>query len=68
MMAMDSGRSTATIEGHWLGLRNYLRMFRGVSEWNLDLYVGFYQCMHNFRRDCLGFLQRLFGALTLEVP
>lgn len=25
-----------TIEGLWLGLRNYLRPFRGVSEWNLE--------------------------------
>ena len=57
-----------TMEGHWLGLRNYLRMFRGVSKWCLDLYVGFYQCLHNFRRDFLGFLQRLFGGFTSDVP
>jgi transposase-like protein len=27
-----------TIEGFWLGLRNYLRPFRGVSKWCLDLW------------------------------
>lgn len=57
-----------TIEGHWLGLRNFLRPFRGVSKWCLDLYVAFYQCLHNFRRDFLGFLQRLFGAFTPNGP
>jgi len=55
---------TNTIEGHWLGLRNYLRPFRGVSKWCLDLYLAFYQGMHNFRRDFLGFLRQLFGPIT----
>ncbi len=57
-----------TMEGQWLGLRNFLRPFRGVSEWCPGLYVGFYQCLHNFRRDFLGFLQRLFGAFTPNGP
>ena len=53
-----------TIEGFWLGLRNYLRPFRGVSKWRLDLYLAFYQGMHNFRHDVLGFLGRLLGPVT----
>ena len=55
-----------TIEGFWLGLRNYLRPFRGVSKWNLDLYLAFYQGMHNFRRDCLGFLHAILRPFTPE--
>ena len=53
-----------TIEGFWLGLRNYLRPFRGVSKWCLDLYLAFYQGMHNFRHNVLGFLGRLLGPVT----
>ena len=54
------------IEGFWLGLRNYLRPFRGVSKWCLDIYLAFYQGMHNHRRDALGFLRRLLGPVTSE--
>jgi len=53
-----------TIEGFWLGLRNYLRPFRGVSKWSLDLYLAFYQGMHNFRFDVMAFLGRLLGPIT----
>ena len=53
-----------TLEGFWLGLRNYLRPFRGVSKWCLDLSLAFYQGMHNFRRDFLGFLTALLGPFT----
>lgn len=58
-----------TREGHWLGLRNFLRPFRGVSKWCLDLYAGFdLRGSHDVRRDFLGFLQRLFGAFTPNGP
>ena len=55
-----------TIEGLWLGLRNYLRPFRGVGKWCLDLYLAFYQGMHNFRHDVLGFLAQLLRPITPE--
>jgi hypothetical protein len=42
----------------------YLRPFRGVSKWCLDLYLAFYQGMHNYRCDALRFLQRLLGPVT----
>ena len=54
------------IEGFWLGLRNYLRPFRGVSKWCLDSYLAFYQGMHNYRRDVLGFLRKLLRLITPE--
>ena len=50
-----------TIEGHWTGLRNFLRPFRGVSKWFLNQYVSFYQCLHNFQDDFTKFLRMLLG-------
>ena len=61
-------RSSCPLEGFWLGLRNYLRPFRGVSKWCLDLYPAFYEATHNFRRDFLGFLRRLLGPFTPNSP
>lgn len=57
-----------TIEGFWLGRRNYLRPFRGVSKWCLDLYLAFDEAIHNYRRDFLGFLRRLLGPFTPNSP
>ena len=37
------------MEGYWTGLRNYLRMFRGVSKWFLDQYVRFYMFLTNYK-------------------
>lgn len=55
-----------TIEGLWLGLRNHLRPFRGVSKWRLDVYLAFYQGIHNFRRDFVGFLRQLLGPFAVN--
>ena len=38
---------TNTIEGIWTGVRNYLRMFRGVSKWFLPGYVAAFAAVHN---------------------
>lgn len=38
---------TNTQEGFWTGLRNFLRMFRGVSKWFLWGYVAAYAAIHN---------------------
>ena len=40
---------TNRAEGFWVGLRNYLRSFRGVSKHFLGLYVAWYEAMHNYR-------------------
>lgn len=40
-----------TAEGFWVGLRNFLRMFRGVSKYFLSGYVAFYEALHNYRED-----------------
>lgn len=51
-----------TMEGFWLGCRNFLRMFRGVHKKYLNQYVAFYACMHNFRCEVLLFLGALLGC------
>lgn len=38
---------TNTMEGFWTGLRNFLRMFRGVSKWYLWGYVAAFAAVHN---------------------
>jgi transposase-like protein len=50
-----------TMEGHWAGLRTYLRPFRGVSKWYLDQYVAIYQWGHRIKRVTDEFLRILLG-------
>jgi hypothetical protein len=38
------------MEGHWAGLRTYLRPFRGVSKWYLDQDVATDQWGHRIKR------------------
>jgi transposase-like protein len=57
-----------TMEGHWTGLRNFLRMFRGVHKRYLGQYVAFYQCLHNFRTAVWEFLAVLLGSVTPKGP
>lgn len=40
---------TNTMEGFWTGLRNYLRIFRGVSKHHLYHYVAMYAWIHNVK-------------------
>jgi hypothetical protein len=49
-------------------LRNYLRPFRGVSKWCLDLDLAFDEAIHNDRRDSLGLLRRLLRPFTPNSP
>lgn len=51
-----------TIEGVWTGLRNFLRIFRGVSKWYLSQYVAMFQWMYNLKRTTQDFLRLLLGA------
>jgi transposase len=57
-----------SMEGFWLGLRNFLRPFRGVSKWWLDNYVHFYACLHNFRWSFTDFLRCLLGPFSPNGP
>jgi transposase len=48
-----------TMEGWWVGLRNFLRPFRGVSKHYLDQYVAVFQWIANCPFVCWDFLQAL---------
>jgi transposase len=50
-----------TQEGLWTGLRNFLRLFRGVSKWYLGQYVAIFQWGHNIKRATDEFLRALLG-------
>jgi transposase len=50
-----------TQEGLWTGLRNFLRLFRGVSKWYLAQYVAVFQWGHNIKRATDEFLRGLLG-------
>ena len=51
-----------TIEGIWTGLRNHLRIFRGVSKKYLDGYVAMFQWRHNLKIATDAFLRTLLTA------
>ena len=44
------------IEGRWIGLRNFLRTFRGVSKKYLMQYVSMFQWSDNLKRVTLELL------------
>jgi transposase len=48
-----------TMEGFWSLLRSWLRPPRGISQENLPLYLGFFECVHNIRRRGKALLQAL---------
>jgi len=50
-----------TLEGMWTGLRNYLRIFRGVNKVYLHQYVGIFQWAYNLKRATPEFLRALLG-------
>lgn len=53
-----------TMEGIWTGLRNYLRIFRGVRKDRLYLYVAVFQWSHNLKTATSDFLRALLGVPT----
>jgi transposase len=48
-----------TMEGIWTGLRNFLRLFRGVHKRNLALYVAMFEWAHNLKRITPAFMRLL---------
>lgn len=50
-----------TLEGMWTGLRNFLRIFRGVNKIYLYQYVGIFQWKYNLKRATPEFLRALLG-------
>jgi transposase len=48
-----------TIEGIWTGLRNFLRIFRGVSKYYLSQYVAVFEWIHNLKIATSAFLRAM---------
>ena len=48
-----------TIEGSWTGLRNFLRMFRGVSKHYLYQYVCIHEWAANIKKVSVEFLRAM---------
>ena len=48
-----------TMEGIWTGLRNFLRIFRGVHKKYLKLYVAMFEWIHNLKSVTDDFLRAL---------
>ena len=50
-----------TLEGMWTGLRNHLRIFRGVNKEYLHQYVAIFEWTCNVKRATPEFLRALLG-------
>ena len=51
-----------TLEGLWTGMRNFLRLFRGVSKKYLHQYVAMFEWASNVKRATPEFLGALLGG------
>jgi transposase-like protein len=50
-----------TLEGMWTGLRNHLRIFRGVNKKYLHQYIAIFEWSYNMKRATPEFLRALLG-------
>ena len=50
-----------TLEGLWTGVRNFLRPFRGVSQWFLEQDVAVFQWGYNLKSVTDEFMKVLLG-------
>ena len=55
-----------TLEGVWTGLRDFLRLFRGVNKVYLDPYVKMFEWSHNLKRVTASFLRVLLEGRTVD--
>lgn len=53
------------IEGTWTGLRNFLRMFRGVSKHYLNQYVSIHEWAVNIKKAGVEFFRAMCGVTRL---
>ena len=54
-----------TIEGLWTGVRNFLRIFRGVNKVYLQQYIAIFEWTHNSKKVTKEFLR---NVLTCKTP
>ena len=57
-----------TMEGIWVGLRNFLRPFRGIHKKYLYLYVAMFEWAYNLRWIDFDFLRRLLFPPSTYFP
>jgi len=57
-----------TMEGIWVGLRNFLRPFRGIHKKYLYLYVAMFEWSHNLRWIDFDFLRLLLFPASTYFP
>lgn len=57
-----------TIEGFWTGLRNFLRLFRGVHKKYLDQYTAIYEWSYNAKTATINFFRLILGPITPNAP
>ena len=50
-----------TLEGLWTGVRNFLRVFRGVNKVYLEQYIKLFEWSHNIKKVTDDFLRVLVG-------
>jgi transposase len=59
---------TNTSEGIWTGLRNFLRIFRGVHKKYLYLYCAIFEMKHNYKSVCPAIVQaNVFNSRVLTI-
>ena len=56
-----------TLEGLWTGMRNFLRMFRGVSKKYLYQYVAMFEWSYNVKEATPQFLWALLGVRDASI-
>jgi hypothetical protein len=57
-----------TMEGLWTGLRNFLRMFRGVNKKYLYQYVAIFEWGYNIKRVTSEFIRAMLGVPITTFP
>jgi len=55
-----------TMEGIWTGLRNFLRLFRGVNKEYLSQYAAIFPVAHDVKRITPRLLRAMMLLLTFE--
>ena len=57
-----------TLEGIWTGVRNFLRIFRGVNKNYLGQYIGIFEWGYKIKTVTLEFLGALLGEKVVINP
>lgn len=56
-----------TTEGLWTGVRNFLRIFRGVSKLFMDQYIAIFEWSHNMKSATICVLRMILGIKAAPI-